>query len=232
LNSAAIAATCQGMKEAPLRAAIIPVTPYEQNCSLIWCTATKKAALVDPGGDLDRLKLAVAKAGVTLEKILLTHGHADHCGQAGMLAAELGLPIEGPHEDDRFWIARLEDDGPRFGIATKVFEPTRWLHDGDRVTVGDLDLDVIHCPGHTPGHVVFFHAPTRFAFVGDVLFAGSIGRTDFPMGNHQDLLDAITQKLWPLGDDVTFVPGHGPTSTFGAERRGNPYVSDAAMAAG
>lgn len=218
------------VQEAPLRAAIIPVTPYQQNCSLIWCSATKKAALVDPGGDLDRLKLAVEKAGVTLEKILITHGHADHCGQAGMLAAELGLPIEGPHEDDRFWIARLEDDGPRFGIATKVFEPDRWLHHDDTVTVGNLQLEVIHCPGHTPGHVVFFHRPTRFAFVGDVLFAGSIGRTDFPMGNHQDLLDAITQRLWPLGDGVTFVPGHGPTSTFGQERATNPYVSDAAMA--
>ena len=214
----------------PLRAAIIPVTPFEQNCSLVWCSKTMRGALVDPGGDLDKLKSAVARAGVTLEKILLTHGHADHCGQAGMLAAELGLPIEGPHEADRFWISRLVDDGPRFGMHCEIFEPDRWLNDGDTVTVGDLTLDVIHCPGHTPGHVVFHHPETHFAFVGDVLFAGSIGRTDFPMGNHQDLLDAITQKLWPLGNDVTFVPGHGPTSTFGAERASNPYVSDKAIA--
>jgi glyoxylase-like metal-dependent hydrolase (beta-lactamase superfamily II) len=220
------------IRQAPLRAAIIPVTPLEQNCSLVWCSATMCGALIDPGGDLDRLKAAVAQAGVTLKKILLTHGHADHCGQAGMLAAELGLPIEGPHEDDRFWIERLEDDGPRFGMATSVFEPTRWLEDGDRVRFGKVELEVLHCPGHTPGHVVFFHRPTRFAFVGDVLFAGSIGRTDFPQGDHQALIEAITGKLWPLGDEVTFVPGHGPTSTFGRERRSNPFVSDGALGRG
>jgi len=214
----------------PLRAAIIPVTPLQQNCSLIWCTRTMKGALVDPGGDLDRLKAAVAKAGVTLEKLLVTHGHIDHCGQTGQLAQELGLPIEGPHEADRFWIARLGDDGRSYGIDGAVFEPTRWLHDGDTVTLGDLTLDVIHCPGHTPGHVVFYHAPSRFAVVGDVLFAGSIGRTDFPLGNHADLIAAITGKLWPLGEDVTFIPGHGPVSTFGAERRANPFVGDAALA--
>ena len=219
-------------QESPLRAAIIPVTPFVQNCSLVWCTRTMRGALVDPGGDLDKLKDAVRRAGVTLETILLTHGHADHCGQAGMLADELGLPIEGPHEADRFWISRLDEDGPRFGIVTQVFEPTRWLVDGDTVTVGEATLEVIHCPGHTPGHVVFFHRATSFAFVGDVLFEGSIGRTDFPMGNHQDLLDSITLKLWPLGDEVTFVPGHGRPSTFGRERESNPFVGDAAMAAG
>ena len=149
-----------------------------------------------------------------------------------MLAAELGLPIEGPHEADRFWISRLDEDGPRFGIETKVFEPTRWLEDGDTVSFGEIELEVIHCPGHTPGHVVFFHRGTSFAFVGDVLFEGSIGRTDFPMGNHQDLLDSITRKLWPLGNEVTFVPGHGRPSTFGREREANPFVSDAAIAAG
>jgi glyoxylase-like metal-dependent hydrolase (beta-lactamase superfamily II) len=148
-----------------------------------------------------------------------------------MLAKELALPIEGPHEADRFWIARLEDDGPRFGIETKIFEPDRWLVDGDTVSFGEVELEVLHCPGHTPGHVVFFHRPSQFAFVGDVLFEGSIGRTDFPMGNHQDLLDAITGKLWPLGDEVTFVPGHGRPSTFGRERVSNPFVSDAAIAA-
>ena len=147
-----------------------------------------------------------------------------------MLAAELGIPIEGPHEADRFWINRLIEDAPRFGMHCEIFEPDRWLNDGDTVTVGELTMNVIHCPGHTPGHVVFHHPETSFAFVGDVLFKGSIGRTDFPMGNHQDLLEAITQKLWPLGDDTTFVPGHGPTSTFGAERASNPYVGDAAIA--
>lgn len=220
------------MPESPMRAAIVTVTPFQQNCSLVWCTRTMRGALVDPGGDLDRIEAAVAKAGVTLETILLTHGHADHCGQAGMLATRLGLPVEGPHEDDRFWIARLEDDGPRFGIETRVFEPTRWLVHGDTVSFGEVELEVLHCPGHTPGHVVFFHRPTRFAFVGDVLFAGSIGRTDFPLGNHQDLIDAITGRLWPLGDDVTFVPGHGQPSTFGRERQSNPFVGDAALAGG
>lgn len=209
-----------------MRAAIIPVTPFEQNCSLIWCTKTMKAALVDPGGDLDRLKLAVERAGVTLEKLLITHGHMDHCGLAGVLARDMGVPIEGPHEGDRFWIERLDDPASRYGLEGESFEPDRWLVDGDTVTVGDLVLDVIHCPGHTPGHVVFFHAPSRFAIVGDVLFQGSIGRTDFPRGNHQDLLDSITLKLWPLGNDVTFIPGHGPNSTFGHERLTNPFVAD------
>ncbi|MEO9462590.1 MAG: MBL fold metallo-hydrolase [Marinomonas sp.] len=216
-------------KTPPMKAAILPVTPLQQNCSLIWCTKTMRGALTDPGGDLDKLKAAVAKSGVTLEKILITHGHIDHCGESGILAKELGLPIEGPHEADRFWIDRLGEDGKKYGINGEVFEPTRWLGDGDTVTVGELTLDVIHCPGHTPGHVIFFHAPSKFAIVGDVLFQGSIGRTDFPMGNHQDLIDAITQKLWPLGDDITFIPGHGPTSTFGQERKTNAFVSDYAL---
>jgi len=213
----------------PMKAAILPVTPLQQNCSLIWCTKTMRGALIDPGGDLDKLKAAVAQSGVTLEKLLVTHGHIDHCGQTGILAKELGLTIEGPHEDDRFWISRLGEDGAKYGIQGEVFEPDRWLNDGDTVTVGELTLDVIHCPGHTPGHVVFFHEPSRFAIVGDVLFQGSIGRTDFPMGNHQDLIDAITQKLWPLGEDVMFIPGHGPTSTFGQERKTNAFVSDYAL---
>jgi len=210
----------------PLKAAIVPVTPLQQNCTLLWCTETNKAAFVDPGGDLSRLKAAAAQAGVEIEKILITHGHIDHCGEAGTLAKELGVPIEGPHEADRFWISRLDEDGKRWGIPGEPFEPDRWLQDGEKVTIGELELDVIHCPGHTPGHVVFYHAPSRFAIVGDVLFQGSIGRTDFPMGNHQDLIDSITRKLWPLGSDVTFVPGHGPTSTFGRERQTNSYVSD------
>lgn len=214
----------------PLRAAILPVTAFQQNCTLIWCTATMRGALVDPGGDLDRLKSAAAQAGVTVEKLLVTHGHIDHCGAAGVLAKQLGVPIEGPHEADRFWISRLDEDGRSFGIAGQVFEPDRWLADGDAVTVGDVTLDVLHCPGHTPGHVVFHHAPSSLALVGDVLFQGSIGRTDFPMGNHADLIAAITGKLWPLGDDTAFVPGHGPMSTFGHERATNPYVGDRALA--
>ena len=213
-----------------MRAAIIPVTPLQQNCTLIWCTATMKGAFVDPGGDLTKLRAAVAQTGVTIEKILLTHGHIDHCGEAGTLAKELGVPIEGPHEADRFWIERLEDDGRAYGVAGRVFEPDRWLDQGDTVTVGNLVLDVYHCPGHTPGHVVFHHAPSKVALVGDVLFQGSIGRTDFPMGNHQQLLDAIVTRLWPLGNDTAFVPGHGPMSSFAQERAGNPYVGDRVLA--
>lgn len=216
----------------PMRLALLPVTPLQQNCTLLWCTKTMRGAFTDPGGDLPRLKAAAAKLGVTVEKILITHGHIDHCGQAGVLAKDLGVPIEGPHEDDRFWIARLPEDGRKYGIHGEIFEPDRWLHDGDTVTVGELVFDVIHCPGHTPGHVVFHHAPSKAAIVGDVLFQGSIGRTDFPLGNHQDLIDAITGKLWPLGDETNFVPGHGPTSTFGYERKTNPYVADRVIAGG
>lgn len=210
----------------PMRAAIVPVTPFEQNCSLLWCTATMRGVLVDPGGDLPRLKQAIEKVGMTVEKILVTHGHMDHCGMAGVLAQDLGVPIEGPHEDDRFWIEQLDQSGARFGIEGHSFEPDRWLAGGDTVRFGELELDVVHCPGHTPGHVVFHHAPSRLAVVGDVLFAGSIGRTDFPRGNHDDLIRSITERLWPLGDDVTFIPGHGPTGTFGEERRTNPFVAD------
>ena len=213
----------------PLRAAIIPVTPLQQNCSLIWCTATNQAALVDPGGDLNLVRDALTKAGVTLEKILITHGHIDHCGEAGALAEEYGVPIEGPHEDDRFWIDRLGEDGRKYGVNGAVFEPDRWLDHGDTVTVGNCTLDVIHCPGHTPGHIVFHHAPSRLAIVGDVLFQGSIGRTDFPRGNHGDLINAITTRLWPLGGETLFIPGHGPTSTFAQERQTNAYVSDYAL---
>ena len=210
----------------PMRVGIVPVTAFEQNCSLLWCTATMRGALVDPGGDLDKLKQALEKTGVELEKILVTHGHMDHCGMAGVLAKDMGVPIEGPHEGDRFWIESLDDPARRYGLPGESFEPDRWLGQGDTVQVGELELDVVHCPGHTPGHVVFVHKPSHFAIVGDVLFAGSIGRTDFPQGDHQQLLDSITGKLWPLGDDVTFVPGHGPTSTFGQERRTNPFVAD------
>jgi len=215
----------------PLKAAIIPVTPLQQNCTLLWCTKTMRGTFTDPGGDLDRLKAAAAQNGVTIEKILLTHGHIDHCGSAGILAQELGVKIEGPHEADRFWISRLEDDGRNYGVMGKPFEPDRWLVDGDTVTVGELTLDVRHCPGHTPGHIVFHHSESSLAIVGDVIFQGSVGRWDFPRGNQEQLIRSITEKLWPMGDDTAFVPGHGPMSTFGHERRTNPFVSDAALAA-
>lgn len=220
------------MSQPPLRAAIIPVTPLQQNCSLIWCTETMLGALVDPGGDLPKLKAAVAHHGVTLEKILLTHGHIDHCGSAGILAAELDLKIEGPHIDDLFWIDRLAEDGAKYGVPGQPFVSDRWLVDGDTVTVGRLTFNVRHCPGHTPGHVVFHHPESKLAIVGDVIFQGSIGRTDFPRGNHQDLLDAITQRLWPMGGDTAFIPGHGQMSTFAHERATNPFVADRVLAAG
>ncbi len=219
------------MSNPPLRAAIIPVTPLQQNCTLVWCTATMRGAFVDPGGDLPRLKAAAAQAGVTIEKILLTHGHIDHCGSAGILAGELGVEIEGPHEADRFWIAQLEQDGARYGIAGVPFEPARWLEDGDTVTVGELTFDVAHTPGHTPGHIVFHHPGSKLALVGDVLFQGSIGRWDFPQGDHAALVRSITGKLWPMGGDTAFIPGHGPMSTFAHERATNPLVGDRALAA-
>jgi hydroxyacylglutathione hydrolase len=218
------------MSEPPLKAAILPVTPLQQNCCLIWCTKTMRGAFTDPGGDLPKLREAIRQTGVTVEKILLTHGHIDHCGSAGIFAEELGVPIEGPQEEDRFWISRLDDDGRRYGVPGRPFEPSRWLEDGDTVTVGELTLDVRHCPGHTPGHVVFHHPQSKLAIVGDVLFQGSIGRTDFPRGNHQQLLDSITQRLWPMGGDTAFVPGHGPMSTFAQERATNPFVGDAVLA--
>jgi hydroxyacylglutathione hydrolase len=215
----------------PLRAAIIPETPLQQNGTLLWGTATMRAAFVDPGGDLPRLKAAATQAGVTIEKILLTHGHIDHCGQAGILADELGVEIEGPHEDDLFWIEKLGTEGPKYGIHGRPFTPSRWLGDGDQATVGNLTFEVRHCPGHTPGHIVFHHAESKLALVGDVLFKGSIGRWDFPRGDQQQLINSITSRLWPMGDDTAFVPGHGPMSTFGHERRTNPLVGDAALAA-
>ena len=218
------------MSEPPLRLGIIPVTPLQQNCSLIWCTKTMHGAFVDPGGDLPKLREAVRQTGVTIEKILLTHGHIDHCGSAGIFAEELGVEIEGPHEDDIFWISRLAEDGQRYGVDGKPFQPARWLVDGDTVTVGELTLNVRHCPGHTPGHVVFHHPDSNLAIVGDVLFQGSMGRTDFPRGNHQQLLDSITQRLWPMGGETAFVPGHGPMSTFAHERATNPFVGDRALA--
>ncbi|HZU50928.1 MAG TPA: MBL fold metallo-hydrolase [Sphingomicrobium sp.] len=217
--------------EPPLRAAIIPVTPLQQNCTLLWCTATMAGAFVDPGGDLPRLKAAAAKAQVRIDKILLTHGHIDHCGSAGLLAQELGVPVEGPHEDDRYWIDRLAQDGSKYGIPGAPFEPSRWLDDNDQVRVGELIFNVRHCPGHTPGHVVFHHPESKLAFVGDVLFRGAVGRWDFPHGNQEQLIRSITRCLWPMGDETAFVPGHGPMSTFGHERQTNPFVADAIVGA-
>ena len=218
-------------RSSPIGAAIVPVTPLQQNCTLLWCTKTMRGAFVDPGGDLHKLKAAATQAGVTIEKILLTHGHIDHCGSAGIFAEELGVAIEGPHEADLYWIAKLTEDGRRWGIPGKPFTPARWLQDGDTVTVGELTFDVRHCPGHTPGHVVFHHAESKLAIVGDVLFKGSIGRWDFPMGNHQQLIDSITLRLWPMGGETAFIPGHGPMSTFAHERATNPLVGDRALAA-
>ena len=204
---------------------IIPVTPFEQNCSLIWCDQTNKAALVDPGGDLPRLLQKVAELGVELEKIILTHAHIDHAGAVGELSSLKSLPIEGPHKEDDFWIQMLPQQSQMFGFPqAQTFQPTRWLDQDDTVYVGDEILEVLHCPGHTPGHVVFYHRPTALLFVGDVLFQGSIGRTDFPKGDYDTLCKSIRGKLWPLGDDVSFVPGHGPMSTIGQEIKTNPFV--------
>ncbi len=206
---------------------IIPVTSYQQNCSLLICEETQKAAVVDPGGDLDKILSAAMQEGVELEKICLTHGHLDHAGAAGELAERLGIPIEGPHQDDQFLLDSFKQQSQIFGFPeTRSFTPDRWLEDGDTIRFGNIELDVYHCPGHTPGHVVFHQKENQIATVGDVLFNGSIGRTDFPFGDHARLIRSIKEKLWPLGNDVQFVPGHGPTSTFGHERKTNPFVAD------
>ena len=203
----------------------LPVTAFEQNCSLVWCDQSRDAALIDPGGDIPVLLEAVRQRGLNLRALWLTHAHIDHAGATGTLSREHHLPIIGPHVGDQFWIDALPHQSQMFGFPqAEHFTPTRWLVDGDQVQIGECPLQVLHCPGHTPGHVVFFEASTRHAFVGDVLFAGSIGRTDFPQGNHAQLLASIHDKLLPLGDDVTFTPGHGPESTFGQERRHNPFL--------
>lgn len=205
---------------------IIPVTPFQQNCTLFWCEATREAAVIDPGGDIERIERTVADQGVKLVKILVTHGHIDHAGGVATLSERHGLPIEGPHQEDRFWIEGMPQQSRMFGFPNvKSFEPTRWLEDGDKVKFGEIELDVLHCPGHTPGHVAFYHAPSKLVQVGDVLFQGSIGRTDFPRGDHDTLIRSIREKLFPLGDEVEFIPGHGPMSSLGEERRYNPFLS-------
>jgi hydroxyacylglutathione hydrolase len=205
----------------------VPVTAFQQNCSIVWCDQTLKAAVIDPGGDLDRIRAEIARRGLKLEQIWLTHAHIDHAGGTGTLAREEGLPIIGPHPGDQYWIDGLPQQSQMFGFPqAEMFTPTRWLADGDTVQIGHSTLAVRHCPGHTPGHVVFYSAEAQRAFVGDVLFAGSIGRTDFPGGDHDTLIASITERLWPMGNDTVFIPGHGPESSFGRERRSNPYVHD------
>ncbi len=210
-----------------MKYSIIPVTPFQQNCTLIWCEETNRAAVVDPGGDLELIQARIKELGVVVEKILLTHAHIDHAGGTHELSTLHDIPIEGPHPGDLFWIEGLDQQSQMFGFPrVESFTPDRWLDDGDVVAVGNQRLQVLHCPGHTPGHVIFYHQGIELALVGDVLFHGSIGRTDFPQGNHQHLIDSIRNKLLPLGDDVAFIPGHGPMSTFGEERRNNPFVAD------
>jgi glyoxylase-like metal-dependent hydrolase (beta-lactamase superfamily II) len=209
-----------------LRYQTLPVTPFQQNCSIVWCDQTMEGAIIDPGGDLPLIRAALLRLEVKAKQILLTHAHIDHAGGAAALARELALPIVGPHRDDQFWINGLRQQAQMFGLPlAEAFVPTRWLNDGDTVEVGRSMLAVRHCPGHTRGHVVFHSAEARRAFVGDVLFAGSVGRTDLPGGDTEQLIASITQRLWPMGDDTVFIPGHGPESSFGRERRTNPYVA-------
>ena len=212
-----------------IQALVNPVTPFAQNAPIIFCSETNKCAFVDPGGDADFLLQIAKENNLIPEKILLTHGHADHAGAAMEIAQILNIKIEGPHKEDKFLLDSLQSQGEMFGIQARNCVPNKWLEDGDTVSVGNSVLDVIFTPGHTPGHVIFFSNDSNLALVGDVIFRGSIGRTDLPRGNHQDLIDSISKKLWPLGNDVEFICGHGPNSTFGNERASNPFVSDAAL---
>ena len=210
----------------PLKVTVVPVTPFQQNCSIVACTATNRAAIVDPGGDVANIREAIDQLKVTPEKILLTHGHFDHAGGAAELAEALSIPIEGPDERDAFLLSEAREVRARASASrtSRNVKPTRWLVEGETVSIGDLTFNVLHVPGHTPGHLVFVNVPARFALVGDTLFQGSVGRTDFPYGSHEQLIAGIKGKLLPLGDDVTILPGHGPASTIGAERRGNGFL--------
>ncbi|MGV3001598.1 MBL fold metallo-hydrolase [Vibrio sp.] len=205
----------------------VPVTPFQQNCSIVWCDQTMKGVIVDPGGEVNHLVTIINTLGVTLEKIVLTHGHLDHVGGTPELKAKMSVPVIGPHIDDAFWLQGLMNQSQMFGFPPiDPFEPTQWLQEGDVIQFGEESLDVIHTPGHTPGHVILFSKSANIAFVGDVLFNGAIGRTDFPKGDYTTLINSIKTKLWPLGNDVRFIPGHGPESTFGQERKSNPFVAD------
>ncbi|OCG41254.1 MBL fold metallo-hydrolase [Gilliamella sp. Bif1-4] len=204
---------------------IIPVTAFQENCSIIWCDQTMEGAFIDSGGEPELLIKAVEKLGINIKQILLTHGHLDHVGAATKLAKHYDVEIIGPNQEDKFLLTNLPQQSAQFGFPyTDSFLPDRWLKEGDKIQVGHITLDVFFCPGHTPGHIVFINHLDKLAFVGDVLFKGSIGRTDFPRGNHTDLISSITNKLLPLGDDFIFVPGHGPMSSFGHERVSNPYL--------
>lgn len=206
---------------------IIPVTAFQQNATLLWCERSRAAVIVDPGGEAERILEQIETLELKPESVLLTHGHLDHVGAAAEVARRLGVPIWGPHPEDAFWLTALAEQCEMFGFpSVTAFEPDRWLRAGERIAIGKETLDVLHCPGHTPGHLVFFDAKDKLAQVGDVLFKGSIGRTDFPRGNHSQLLASIRERLFPLGDDVRFIPGHGPMSTLGAERRTNPFVRE------
>lgn len=214
----------------PIGVFVTPVTPLQQNCTTVWCTRTLKAAVIDPGASVEAIIAEVARRGLTLDQIWITHGHLDHAGGAAEMQEKAGVDIIGPHLEDQFWIDGIPAQGQAYGMPeARSFVPTRWLDEGDTVTLGDTTWEVRHCPGHTPGHVIFFNREARFAQVGDVLFQGSVGRTDFPKSDPAALIRSVVEKLWPLGDDVTFVSGHGPHSTFGAERRSNPFVSDRAL---
>ena len=207
---------------------IIQVTPFQQNCTLMWDESTNQAAVVDPGGDVDKIVSVLEQRGLTLQKVLVTHGHLDHCGAAKDLADKFNVPIEGPNEADAYLLAELATNQTRmWGLpAGTPFTPDRWLNQGDTVAVGSQTLQIFHCPGHSPGHIVFYHEPTKVAISGDVLFAGSVGRTDLPKGDMAALTKAIRENLYTLGDEVQFIPGHGPVSTIGSERRNNQFVRD------
>ena len=214
------------MSKSQLAYTIVPVTPFAQNCSVIWCTNTKLAAVVDPGGEIEKIRAVIEENQLELDKILITHAHLDHAGGTAELARAAGVPIIGPHKGDQFWIDALPEQCLRFGFKGEIFTPDQWLEHGDQVCLGELNFDVVHCPGHTPGHVVFVEKSERFAAVGDVIFKGSIGRSDFPQGNQEHLISSIRNRLFPIGDSIRFIPGHGHMSTFGAERRSNAFVAD------